>query len=86
MQYILSEEEYGALKAVQEEHIKLERKKLAELCTKIADTMPITVSWDKKSPPEPWRCRVTVEDEGQEHYCDGCPVRSICPLGKRWSQ
>lgn len=86
MQYILTEEEYKKLKEAQEARIKLSEKKLAELCTKIADTMPVTVPWAKKAPPEPWGCIVTREKEGVEHWCDECPVLEICPRFQRFSK
>lgn len=83
MLYILSQEEYDALKAKQEAGLRLSEKKLQTLCTKIADTMPITVSWDKEW-NEPWGCIHTVDDE---HYCDHCPVEEICPNPyKMWSK
>lgn len=39
MQYLLTQEEYDALRARQQHEIST--KKLQKLCTKIADTMPV---------------------------------------------
>lgn len=86
MKYILDEEEYRALKQQQAYDIKLKKDKLQALCTTIADTMPITISWsnNKDAKPEPWGCILSTE---YEHYCDECPVESICPQdSKSWSK
>lgn len=86
MQYLLTEEEYKALhkriREAEEKAPSISKKKLQELCTKIADTMPIKKSWDKKADPSPWGCKITVEkdpENGYEWYCDDCPVQEICP-------
>lgn len=85
MQYILSQEEYDELKAKRSHEIQLSKKKLQDLCTKIADTMPVQWNWgSKKNDPEyfkPWGCVFTVEKEHRfdEWYCDQCPVQDICP-------
>jgi hypothetical protein len=83
MQYILTEQEYTALKTRQAHEIKLSRDKLQALCTKIAETMPVEVSW-RRGEPEPWGC---VLDSIHGGYCDECPVQEICPYeDKEWSQ
>lgn len=74
MQYILSQEEYDALKAKQKHELSLERKNLQELCTKIANEMPVDRDWSEDK--EPWGCILTEEGVG---YCDDCPVQTICP-------
>lgn len=85
MKYILSEEEYNALKSEQELKIKLSEGKLQALCTKIADEMPIKVYWSDEK--EPWGCLLTKEKADEEWYCDHCPVQEICPQpGKEWSK
>lgn len=84
MQYILTEEEYTALKTQRKHEIKLGRDKLQKLCTKIAITMPIKVDW-RKGPDQPWGCILSEEHDSM--HCDDCPVQSICPNdGKSWSQ
>ena len=48
----------------------------------ICNAMPVKVSWCDQI--EPWGCILTSEDE---HYCDECPVRRICPHPwKKYSQ
>lgn len=82
MQYLLTEEEYQALKTKQQHDIKLSNDKLQALCTKIANEMPV-LYWNNKE-PEIWGCILTEE---YEHYCDECPVQKICPnLNKGWSK
>jgi len=84
MQYILTQEEYDALRARQQHEIEISRDKLQKLCTKIADTMPIKRSWDPKGEHSPWGC---IHTEKYEHYCDLCPVQEICPEPhKEWSK
>lgn len=76
MMYLLTEEEMIGVKA--NAAIAKKCKPISqELCTRIADTMPITLGWGiwaKK--PEPWGCILTEESEW---YCDACPVKDICP-------
>jgi len=85
MQFILSEEEYEALleKGSQKDFIRLNNKALQELCTQIADTMPIKWSWGEDK-PKPWGCIHSAKD--YEWYCDDCPVQNICPSNKQYSQ
>jgi hypothetical protein len=78
--YILTQKEYDDLRAKQERQLNLADNKLQKLCTKIADTMPITIGkawpgWENK----PWGCVKTIEQDGDEWYCDYCPVYDICP-------
>lgn len=88
MQYILTQQEFDDLKATQALDLRLKKEALQELCTKIADTMPINRDWCHKEPASPWRCIITVSKEGKNHwYCDDCPVREICPKDyKSWSK
>ena len=89
MQYILSEEEMQAVRNDREalrELMKVvpNRNKLQKMCTKIADEWPTFTGWDGKSEAEPWGCILTADCE---HYCDDCPVESICPNEyKSWSK
>lgn len=82
MMYILTEEEFQALKQKQKASLDLSEKKLQALCTKIADTMPVKWGWNGPD-PKPWGCIHSTEDEW---YCDSCPVTEICPSDKAWSQ
>ncbi len=84
MQYILTEQEYQDLRATQRTQIHLSKTKLQTLCTEIANTMPVSVKWVDNGVPQPWQCILT---EKHEHYCDECPVQSICPNEhKEWSK
>jgi hypothetical protein len=84
MQYILTQEEYDALRKKQTRELNLGTVKLQELCTKIADTMPVLWGWSKDETAKPWGCIRSTEDEW---YCDSCPVQEICPYtGKEWSK
>jgi len=91
MMYILTQEEFNALTA-KKDSVKLENtKKLQQLCTKIANEMPISRSWNPKDEPKPWGCILNVKSgrhmkesyepkEGRNPgYCDECPVETICP-------
>jgi hypothetical protein len=82
MQYILTEEEYTALKAAAQAQLELNTKGLQELCTKI---MPVLCGWSRDEQPKPWGC--IHSSERGEWYCDQCPVRTICPTKyKRYSK
>ena len=84
MQYILTQEEYDALRNNVRVKSLAQTEKMQQLCTKIADTMPIRWTWGPgKETPTPWGCIITLEKEGQEWYCDECPVREICPSNRK---
>jgi len=86
MMYILTEQEYNDLVKAKEEAQLKNTAKLQQLCTKIANEMPVQIGWGPKV-PEPWGCVITAEKNGDEWYCDKCPVKMICPYdGKCWSQ
>ena len=76
MQILLTEEEYNALKAAP----AIEREKmvpaLQDLCTKVANHMPVKWGWTSWEEKKPWGCMLTAE---HEWYCDSCPVQSMCP-------
>ena len=85
MQYILSEEEYKTLVNNKKSYNDDEKQKLRKFCTMVADNLPTTESWfDKTVEPRIWGCILTVE---QDHVCDCCPSKSICPYEyKAWSK
>lgn len=89
MQYILNEEEMAEVRQLRREHAGLVKRlptvtKLQKMCTKIADEWPTFKGWDGKAEPTPWGCILTAE---YEHYCDECPVQSICPNeNMHWSK
>lgn len=85
MQYILTDIEYNELLSNKKETLKLGKKELQKLCTKIANEMPIAIPWDKNAPKEPWKCRLGHTSDN-DWYCDHCPVQSICPADKNWSK
>ena len=83
MQYLLTENEYIELVRAADESKNTMRKSEQELCTNIANTMPIDWGWGDGN-PKPWRCILTAENEW---YCDSCPVQDICPYeDKLWSK
>jgi hypothetical protein len=91
MQYLLTEEEYKALLKSKEDANNAVKKTVQELCTMVADHMPVgPLPWQKKDhPKEPWGCIITVsqQDNSDEHYCDHCPVQKMCPYQfKNWSK
>ena len=79
MQYILSEEEYTALKDAAKARLELNQKGLQELCTEICNTMPVKYWGNEEAMP--WGCMLTADDDNgyNEWYCDECPVKKICP-------
>lgn len=86
MQYILTQEEYDALKREQRATLTSNKKKLQELATQAAQHIPVKVSWDRTAPPAPWGC---ILDPNHQHtgYCDQCPAQIICPNeGKEYSK
>lgn len=83
MQYILSEEEYNELKHKATENINKAVKWNQELCTKIADEMPVIWGWGGND-YKPWGCILSQSSKG---YCDECPVQDVCPNErKEWSK
>ena len=83
MQYLLTEEEYKALKAdAQLGKESPSKDDLQKFCTIVADTMPAGVEWIGKT--KPWGCVLTKDTEW---YCDDCPARQLCPNRfKSWSK
>ena len=77
MQYILTDIEYKTLVQLQKSKTKEELVVLQDLCTKVADHMPIK-SWISTE-PTPWGCVLTAELREEEWYCDECPVQKVCP-------
>ena len=86
MQYLLTQDEYDSLKRQATELDREAKESLQTACTLVADHMPIRKPWDGEEgePLSPWGCIFSTR---HEHYCDGCPVRNICPSElKNWSQ
>jgi hypothetical protein len=76
MQYLLTPEEYLSLNRKSKELNDEAKKTIQTLCTMVADNMPVVNECLVDKTPKPWRCILT---EGHEWYCDGCPVRTLCP-------
>lgn len=88
MQYILTEEEYKDLKVKAGRAARLPNEKTwQELCTRIADTMPVLWGWStycgEVEEPKPWGC---IHSKATEWYCDSCPVQELCPSVKCYSK
>lgn len=82
-QYLLTEDEYQKLKESAERQSDESRESINELCTMVADHMPIERDWAPDAPPSPWGCVVTAN---LEHVCDDCPVQHMCLRPKKWSK
>ena len=77
----LSDENFLILKKLEQERqefVDAFNKK----CVELANTIPITVYWNKKE-QSPWGCS---QDTDEEWYCDECPVQGLCSLPKNWSK
>lgn len=84
MQYILTQEEYDAMRAKQKLALDLDKQNLQALCTKIADEMPVVWRGWSDAQAKPWGC---ILSKSRDWYCDSCPVQKICPEQfKEWSK
>jgi len=86
MQYLLTQKEYNDLLKTKENGLSSVRNTIQDLCTKVADHMPITWKWgdQRPGPVKPWGCILSTEGEW---YCDQCPVQKVCPYeNKEWSK
>lgn len=87
MKYILSQKEFDSFLEKKENIDANTRVILQDLCTKVADHMPVPRSWVSKPAPQPWGCKITEEASGSEWFCDDCPVQNVCPSDdKEWSK
>lgn len=85
MQYILTQQEYEALRLERRRRTEKETATLQALCTLAAQHIPVSVEW-RSGPPKPWGC-ILGPSEQDPSYCDECPARDVCPNdGKEWSQ
>jgi len=84
MQYLLSKEEYDKLTTDQLARSEQHRATLQDLCTKVADHMPVKWGWTANEEAKPWGC---IQTRQGEWYCDSCPVQDVCPCPrKEWSK
>jgi hypothetical protein len=88
MQYILTHDEYTALRDAPDIVREAEMEKLQILCTLVATHMPVARPWaGKDAEPKPWGCIRNEPTKSNPGYCDDCPVADMCPKkGKRWSK
>jgi hypothetical protein len=76
MQYLLTQEEHAKLTENRLRSDKQLRDWLQDLCSKVADHMPVKAwNWKEGDTLLPYGCVLTTRNE----YCDDCPVRSQCP-------
>lgn len=87
MQYLLTKDEYDALRAEQQASLDASKAKLQKLATSAANHIPILHDWAPKDPATPWGCILNKAPEANPGYCDDCPAQIICPHdGKEFSQ
>lgn len=85
MKYLLDEGEYKELLNMGRERSKELDKKVQELCTMVADHVPVVRSWEKDKPLRPWGC--ILSEANSCGYCDECPASKLCPYpSKEFSQ
>jgi len=80
MQYLLTQEEYDALRNAGQAEKQQIKDTLQDLCTKVADHMPVMWGWSKNEEAKPWGCILT---RNSDWYCDACPVRKVCPYPRK---
>ena len=86
MQYLLTEQEYNALKAEQRRRMEASEAELQAFCTLAAMHIPVVLEYSHDKTPRPWGCILgpVTQTPG---YCDDCPAKNICPNDrKEWSQ
>ena len=84
MMYVLTQEELDELKKARKHELHLSRKKLQDLCTKLAETSLLRKvywrgSWILEKAEGPQGCILTKTS----FYCDHCPVEDICPSDRK---
>lgn len=80
MQYILSQEEYDALRQEQRAQLRGKKKELQKLATDAANHIPVVPHWaPKHTQPEPWGCILNTDADRNPGYCDACPAEIVCP-------
>ena len=85
MQILLTKNEYNALLEQKELREMVQAGQLQDLCTQIANAMPVTRDWEPDKEPRPWGC--ILDEKRNPGYCDECPVAEICPYPhKGWSK
>lgn len=86
MQYLLTEQEFRALKDEQQRRIEADEEQLQAFCTLAAMHIPVIREWSHDKRPRPWGC-ILGPQEQRPCYCDDCPSAAFCPYPhKEWSQ
>lgn len=83
MNYLLTQEEYDALRTRQSIHTTEQVQALQAFCTRAANEWPIKL-WGNAEATT-WGCILTPESS--PGYCDECPANEVCPHPhKEWSK
>ena len=86
MQYLLTQQEYDALRDTKRRLSEEQETDLQALCTLAAQHIPVVVEWRSDKTPRPWGC-ILGPREQNPGYCDQCPAQEVCPYkGKEWSK
>lgn len=84
MQYILTEEEYKKLAAIDRTKVIMDKSELQKLCTLAANNIPLNRDWDKGD-KSPGGC--ILDETNASIVCDDCLVINYCPCGyKQFSE
>jgi len=81
MQYLLTEDEYKALRDQASLFERQHEEVLKDLCARVANSEPVEATEHREA--KPWGCVYTVKTE---HYCDRCPVLKQCPRSKHFGK
>ena len=86
MQYLLTEEEFRALKDTKRDRDNKDASEMQAFCTLAAMHIPIPRPWSDDKTPAPWGCILGAPQQNPG-YCDECPAQKACPYPhKEWSQ
>jgi len=86
MQYLLTQQEYEALRREKQLYTEAQTTELQKLCTMAAQHIPVVIEWSRDTTPSPWGC-ILSRGEQDPGYCDCCPAQEVCPHeGKEWSK
>ena len=86
MQYILTQQEYDALRDGAKQRRDQETRDLQWLCTQAAMHIPVPGPNEPVASARPWGC-ILEPSHLNPIVCDDCPAKAVCPHdGKEWSQ
>lgn len=84
---LYTKDEWDAAHEAFHQAFKKSQETIQRLCVDVAMLKPISVSWRKDDPPEPWGCILDPNPATNPTYCDECPVQDDCPYPrKEWSK